>query len=57
MRSPDKWCKFNGKLEHETQPFEGTRISFILFTHNACEELTSDVVADLQVVLWYANLM
>jgi hypothetical protein len=35
-------------MEHETLPFKGTRISFIVFTHNACEELTEDVVAELQ---------
>ena len=40
--------KFNGKAEHETCPFAGTRISFIVFTHNACEELTDDVVSELE---------
>ena len=41
--------KFDGKKEHETRPFAGTRISFIVFTHNAFEELTEDVVSDLKV--------
>jgi len=42
------WKKFTGTKEHETRPFKGTRISFILFTHNACEELTPETVTKLQ---------
>jgi hypothetical protein len=44
------WKKFDGKKLHETQPFGGTRISFIVFTHNACEELTSEVVGELRAL-------
>lgn len=43
-----KWMKFNGKAEHETCPFEGTRVSFIVFTHNACEELDEAVVGHME---------
>ena len=42
------WRYFNGTKLHETQPFEGTRISVIAFTHNACDELTEGLATDLK---------
>ena len=43
-----KWAKFNGTKLHETQPFEGTRLSVIAFTHNACDELTEATAVELK---------
>jgi hypothetical protein len=43
-----QWKSFDGRKLHETRPFQGTRISFILFTHNAFEELTQAVVDELR---------
>jgi len=42
-----KWCLFNGNLMHETQPFKGTRISFIPFTHGLYNKLTAPVKKEL----------
>ena len=46
----NQWAQFNGTKLHETQPFEGTRVSLIAFTHNACEELSEVLVRDLQAM-------
>mmetsp|Transcript_15509 Transcript_15509/g.30469 ORF Transcript_15509/g.30469 Transcript_15509/m.30469 type:complete len:576 (-) Transcript_15509:308-2035(-) len=43
-----KWKTFDGTKEHGTQPFQGTRISLIPFTHNAYEELTPDLEQKLK---------
>jgi len=48
VEAKDKWALFNGTKLHETQPFEGERISLIVFTHNACEEIKPSLVSELR---------
>ena len=48
VNAKNTWAKFDGTKLHETQPFQGERISLIAFTHNACEELQADLVAELR---------
>ena len=43
-----KWASFNGCKEHCTQPFKGTRISLIAFTHNSYEELSEELCERLR---------
>lgn len=50
MEANGAWAKFNGCKLHETQPFEGTRVSIIAFTHNACDELHEGLVGDLRAL-------
>ena len=44
------WQLFDGCVDHETAPFEGTRISFIAFSHMAYNKLPPDVVAELRAL-------
>jgi hypothetical protein len=48
LDSNGRWVKFNGCRLHETQPFQGCRISIIAFTHNACDELKEGTAAELK---------
>ena len=43
-----EWALFDGCNEHETEPFAGTRISFIAFTHMAYNKLPAEVAAELR---------
>ena len=42
----DVWKMFDGNTEHCTQPFEGERYSFILFTPDAYNRLTAAICAE-----------
>ena len=50
LNATGAWRFFNGTKLHETQPFQGTRISVIAFTHNACDELTEGLAEDLRAL-------
>ncbi|KAJ8611664.1 hypothetical protein CTAYLR_007888 [Chrysophaeum taylorii] len=43
----DAWALFNGNEEHYTTPYDGVRISFIVFSHQAYNKLPKDVAMDL----------
>ena len=42
------WKLFNGNAEHYTKPYQGTRISFIAFSHNAYNKLSTRVASKLK---------
>ena len=42
------WQLFNGNAEHYTKPYQGTRISFIAFSHNAYNKLSTRVASKLK---------
>ena len=46
----NKWKLFDGNQEHATQPFKGTRISFIAFTHGLYNKLTGTVKTQLSTL-------
>ena len=43
-----KWTLFNGNAFHATQPFSGTRISFIAFTNSSYNKLLPTVSSTLK---------
>jgi hypothetical protein len=43
----DQWQLFDGNQEHATEPFDGTRISFIAFTHGLYNKLSPYVEQQL----------
>ena len=46
----DGWKLFNGNAEHYTKPYTGTRISFIAFSHNAYNKLSTRVASKLKAL-------
>ena len=42
------WIMFNGNSELYTKPYQGTRISFIAFSHNAYNKLSTRVASKLK---------